>query len=111
MLFIVLVGFFLIFVGVAVDLIDINYERPTLCVGQDRSEIVIEEVSLDCLENYADNYCNLFEAIEVNENSFRCLIKSHPRLKIDEVTQTFYFLDKEIEDCTLTKLYGGKNAS
>lgn len=70
-----------------------------------------ENISLSCLEDYANDYCEKGDyAIDVNFNDFRCMLKPGHRINYNEVSRKFYFLDREIRSCTIQQLNsnGGK---
>ena len=63
----------------------------------------------NCLKEKTEPLCEL-GAIQIDDESFRCVIQDYPRKRTIEMTSKIYFTDREIRDCTIIELNnnGGK---
>ena len=71
--------------------------------------VEVEVINLNCLTNYAGDYCGTTPT-SVTNKSFSCIKENHPREQSKDLTREWFFLDEEIEDCTIQpiKYDGGK---
>ena len=63
------------------------------------------EIDTTCLKDYAEDFCEHdVSYIDIDKDYFQCLIEGFPRDRYAEVSKKHYFLDSEINHCTIQQL-------